>query len=573
MLLLIGAALLAAFGDQPAQHPLLKNDLIEINELTNTGTFNDFDGFLGELLEVSDKVALKETITKFRTGDMLSDIERINLYRLLGLFVRHQYQDDLLATLDEMVGIRTDSIPGVRPYENPEIIRFGKTIEKYAAQFNLVYKNYDNRLFEVVLKGNGGLEGSFGVVTHGDVVPADKEKWKLEDGTQLDPYKMTIIGDKIYGRGTEDDKAAIATALYSMKAIAESGLAVKRDIRLLIETTEENGGSGFAYFRRHHDVPQHNVVLDNLYPVVTAEKGFAIIAADFPLREATGSGIEIVNITGGLAITQIPASSTITLRTPEPEKVKKILEARATKFVGNHSQKVTFEISVVGDQTVMVNINGESAHSSSPWTGVNPIPPAFVFLYEAAQAMPFRDNHFSDAARYVYDNYGLDLYGQKMGIDYSDEFMGPLTVTLTTVTFTETHLKIGVTARLPRGKEIGTLKMEIENKLEAYKSVQNLEFDNQVRVWNFMYRNPESAFISTLLNIYGEITGNESKPVSSNGGTTAKYLPNAVSFGPSMPGEKYMGHTANEFKKISNLLLDMQMYTEMILRIGNQHEL
>ncbi len=48
-----------------------------------------------------------------------------------------------------------------------------------------------------------------------------------------------------------------------------------------------------------------------------------------------------------------------------------------------------------------------------------------------------------------------------------------------------------------------------------------------------------------------------------------KYLPNAVSFGPGMPGEKYMGHTANEFKKLSNLLLDTQMFSEMMLRIGN----
>ncbi|MCH8956489.1 hypothetical protein IIA28_14400 [candidate division KSB1 bacterium] len=83
---------------------------------------------------------------------------------------------------------------------------------------------------------------------------------------------------------------------------------------------------------------------------------------------------------------------------------------------------------------------------------------------------------------------------------------------------------------------------------------------------------PQTYFCSEKAGSYDNYsvtTGEEAKPVSSNGGTTAKYLPNAVSFGPGMPGEKYMGHTANEFKKLSNLLLDTQMFSEMMLRIGN----
>ena len=52
-------------------------------------------------------------------------------------------------------------------------------------------------------------------------------------------------------------------------------------------------------------------------------------------------------------------------------------------------------------------------------------------------------------------------------------------------------------------------------------------------------------------------------------GTTARQLPNGVNFGPSMPGERYAGHTVNEFKKLDNLLLDAQLYTEMILTAGN----
>lgn len=39
--------------------------------------------------------------------------------------------------------------------------------------------------------------------------------------------------------------------------------------------------------------------------------------------------------------------------------------------------------------------------------------------------------------------------------------------------------------------------------------------------------------------------------------------------GPAMPGKKYTAHNANEYKEISDLDLDVHMFTEMLVRIGN----
>jgi hypothetical protein len=44
-------------------------------------------------------------------------------------------------------------------------------------------------------------------------------------------------------------------------------------------------------------------------------------------------------------------------------------------------------------------------------------------------------------------------------------------------------------------------------------------------------------------------------------------MPNAINFDPAMPGKKYTAH-ANEFKVV-DLDADMQMFTEMLVRIGN----
>ncbi len=551
-----------------AQNRLMKKDLQDIVRLVGNQRYPSFDSFLKDLETRASNKIVQHTAEKYRSH-RLDGNDTINVYRLLGVFVRTQYQEQMVDLLKDLIRFRTDSLPGIPQFENPNILRLGRVIETTAQSFGLAFRNVDNRVFEVILKGSGNAGDSFGIYTHADVVPADKKDWVLDDGTPLDPYEMRIIGDRMYGRGTEDDKASIVSALFAMKAIRESGLSVNKDIRLIIETTEEIGGSGFTYYKSKFDVPEFNVVLDNLYPVVTAEKGFLLVLADFEIRKAAGSGVQVIGLTGGTGITSIPAISTARLRTPNATDVKQKIDGMVPAFVQTHGGNFKIESSVQDDSTIAVNIYGVSAHSSVPETGVNPIPLACVFLHTMMQQLAFRSDHFTDAIRYVVDNYGLDLYGKKMGIDYADDFMGPLTVTVTTVTLSENALQIGVSGRPPRGKDVNDLKQEVEYKLADYQNKKGIPFGTTVKVWDYMYRNPQGRWINTLLNIFGDVTGMESKPVSSNGGTTAKLLPNAVSFGPGMPGEKYMGHTTNEFRTISNFLLDAQMFTEMMLRIGN----
>ena len=50
---------------------------------------------------------------------------------------------------------------------------------------------------------------------------------------------------------------------------------------------------------------------------------------------------------------------------------------------------------------------------------------------------------------------------------------------------------------------------------------------------------------------------------------SAKLMPNAINFGSAMPGKKYPAHNANDFKEVANFDADMQMFTEMLVRICN----
>ncbi|BCQ62793.1 hypothetical protein PBOI14_45430 [Pseudomonas sp. Boi14] len=83
-----------------------------------------------------------------------------------------------------------------------------------------------------------------------------------------------------------------------------------------------------------------------------------------------------------------------------------------------------------------------------------------------------------------------------------------------------------------------------------------------------MYRNPEGEWVKALLAVASENLGMAHKFGTSAGATSVHELPNGVQFGLARPEVKYTGHTDNEFKTVEQFLLDLQIVTEMVGRIG-----
>jgi succinyl-diaminopimelate desuccinylase len=86
---------------------------------------------------------------------------------------------------------------------------------------------------------------------HMDVVPVD-------DAWTVDPFGGDIIEDRLYGRGTVDDKGPMACVLGAIRVMHQLGLEPKYDIECLFCTDEEIGhypGSRYlaekGYFSNH----------------------------------------------------------------------------------------------------------------------------------------------------------------------------------------------------------------------------------------------------------------------------------------------------------------------------------
>ncbi|WP_426389078.1 dipeptidase [Variovorax sp. R-27] len=531
---------------------------------------SSFNAFLAQAEKANPE--LKPAVAAYRKKAPLAGDDLTNIARLLGLYNRLHNQKAVIASLGAMVALPTARNVQIPPHENPTIIDFGKLVEKMARDFGLAYRNVDNRIFEVSLKGKGTEE--FGILTHSDVVPAVLSEWVLDDGTRLDPFTMVRVGDRLYGRGTIDDKGSIAAVLYAMKTVKESGLPIQRTMRLMIETTEETGGDAMEYYRGKVPLPAYNIVLDSGYPAVVAEKGAGSLSVFFPAEKTDGAVTAITDMGAAAAVNAISQTATATLKGGDLAAVLAKLEAAKPAFLQKYEpQGGKFAIAITRDgDSIAIKVTGTSAHGSEPQNGVNPLPRLGLFLLESGVALA--DNQFLKAVKYVDALYGTGYLGEKIGLGYRDDFMGPLTFSPNLIrTGADGRVVVAVNTRMPRGRTPEELKAQVTAKINDWAAANKATVEIKYDQGNWMARDPSGQWLTTLLNIYGDTTGLEAKPVSAAGATTAKQMPNAISFGPGMPGKKYTGHNAKEYKEVPDLDADLQMFTEMLVRIGNLQQM
>lgn len=76
---------------------------------------------------------------------------------------------------------------------------------------------------------------------HGDVVMGMQGHWDND----MDPWSLTFEGDRIYGRGTADNKGQHLAQLAAMKSVIETRGRLGFNSKFCIEMGEENGSKGF----------------------------------------------------------------------------------------------------------------------------------------------------------------------------------------------------------------------------------------------------------------------------------------------------------------------------------------
>ncbi|MGC8699252.1 MAG: M20 family metallo-hydrolase [Candidatus Acidifodinimicrobium sp.] len=152
-----------------------------------------------------------------------------------------------------------------------EIMRWSKDIkfEEYDAESEGVLR--PNLLFLL----DGGKKKTIWFVAHMDTVSeGDPALWNCP------PFKATIVGDKIYGRGSCDNGQGIISSLIALKYFIDHREEMKNNVGVILVSDEEAGSKyGIQYVLEHRKftkedkfiVPDYGTALGD--SVEIAEKG------------------------------------------------------------------------------------------------------------------------------------------------------------------------------------------------------------------------------------------------------------------------------------------------------------
>ncbi|WP_026354706.1 dipeptidase [Massilia niastensis] len=463
------------------------------------------------------------------------------------------YRNDLVETLSRLVSYNTVADKALPSDKNPVHIAFKNALKQEAERLGLDYADHG---WTVIIGLGSGTE-RVGVITHGDVQPVDPAKWKKS------PFVLDSTSEpgKLLARGAEDDKGPIATALYAMKSIRDRQVPLNKRIELYVYMGEESDWGPLTEFLKTHEPPQVNITLDAEYPAVTAEKGSGTVAVTVPTQgaESPADGEpSIAEFGGGFFNSQIPedAQAVIAQATPELEK---LIRARGAKQDG---MRYAFEWR---GASLAVRAKGVSAHSSKPEDGVN----AISMLADALAVRPWANTPAGGVVNYLNDMIGTGIHGEKFGnIAYRDGFMGPMTFAPTVIRQRDDGIEVAINMRRPQGKSTEQLTNEINAALAQWQGRRVPLADIRVRI-NEPWVQKSAPQLPTLMSVFSYFTGmKDPKPVAIGGGTNSRLFPNAVSFGPGMPGKVYTGHSEHEFITTRQLLLNLQMYTAVLVELA-----
>ena len=435
-----------------------------------------------------------------------------------------KYKDELISNLQELIKI--NSVLSGNEEVDGKVYPFG--IGNYKC---LVYtKELALKMgFKAEIVDDVALEVEYGdgsevvhVLCHLDVVPA------IGSWTNP-PFEPIIKDNKIYGRGTSDDKGPALASLYALYTLKEMNVQLDRKIVLVFGTDEESGSRCLKKYYSTRSLPDYAISPDANFPVIYAEKGHALI-------DIFGEADKYFRASGGVRYNVVAPSVEFTINDEEKKNIinKKINDS----FILNDKYTVL----------------GKSAHAMEPDNGINAIK-------EFAKIV----NEESSNPLIKFINKKLSSSRLKdMKLDFTSPDLGDLTMNIGLAKFDDNESRIGIDIRYPNGLDFDEFFEKFQKETERYGLKAEIKSCTKVH-----YVDPNSKFIKTLHASYIKYTGDDKTPLMAiGGGTYCHGMKNAVAYGLVFPNEPEMAHEVDEYIDIDSLIKGGTILTDAIYELG-----
>lgn len=394
--------------------------------------------------------------------------------------------------------------------------------------------NVDDRVCYIEYGTGSRLVGIF---AHLDIVPEG-------DGWTYPPFGGEIHNNRIYGRGTVDNKGPFIASLYALYAIKELGLPLGDcRIRIVGGTNEEKGMDDMKYYVEHCGAPDAGFTPDGLFPMSFTERGINYYFMSYPFTEPSESSVRVLRLNGGEILNMVPDRASAVLEVSDEAEAEKVLKSLEV-YRMNSGLEVT---GAAEGRRINITSKGLCAHSCTPFNGKNAIVAILMFLAELKI-----DGSLGAFLRFFEEKIGMTTDGSLMGMKREDE-CGKLTFSLSKMELDEKGLKWVVNIRLPY-----TYKDQVTADFRAQVEPVGISIDDMDIHHTYMFPK-DHPMIRTLRTVYEELTGKDSAP-GHEGGTYAQAVPNIVPFGSIFPGTPDLCHRPDESVDIDEYILDAKLF-------------
>lgn len=447
----------------------------------------------------------------------------------------YSHKDEIVKNLGELVAIPSVSGDPERgaPF-GAEAKRALLKAEEYCR-----YMGFSTSVIgDAVLCADYGNDPELGILAHLDVVPA------MEDNWNTDPFTLTEKNGVLFGRGAIDDKGPALAALWALNAVKSLGIPLKKGVRLIFGTDEENGSKDLELYKQSAAFPPKVFTPDGSFPVINIEKGMLRV------RFSGTTGGKNLEFRGGTAPNAVADKAKAILRGVTGSKV----QANIIPAEEDDVNAAKFTVSERGSG-VLISCSGRAAHASTPETGVN----AVVELLDLIARTTGEEVLFGLSKLFPHN----ETDGSAFGLKCSDA-SGALTCVLSTLAITPVGDVEGtVDVRFPTCVTLQSVKEKLVSAIRKETTLEcKILLGEEPHVVS-----EDSEFVKQLLKVYESVENTKGSCIAIGGGTYVHNIDGGVAFGAERGDTDYHMHGANEFITVEELLNDAVLFAHVIIEI------
>ena len=455
-----------------------------------------------------------------------------------------KYFENAVKDLQELIKINSENDKSTSSNEQP----FGKGIALCLNQFlntaskdGFINKNIDNYAGYAEC-GTGDL---IGILAHLDVVPAgNHHKWTYP------PYAAEIHNNKMYGRGTADDKGPLMAAYTALKILKENYTLNKR-FRVIAGCDEETSMRCLKRYKETEEIPVFSFSPDASFPAVNGEKGQMQIALTRDFIHQGLEPIKLLGLTCGEVINIVPEEA-YAYFSGNIAKLKRQLE----EIAGDD-----LEIDYFEEKYLRVKAYGKAMHSMHAPDGVNGMYKLFKYLaHPDLDYGPWELMHWIRSMALIFDDKNIS---KNLGVNYSDEF-GELTINLGLLRYKSKDLQLHFDIRYP----VTMKPSKFESKLHLI--TEKIMMLGQIKKHiPPLYISEDNKYLKELLKAYKDVANEDAKPVTIGGRTYCAAMPNSVSFGAKYPQDEELAHQVDEYVDLDKFKKNIKIYLQALINLNN----